>query len=557
MYIIQNLHWFALFIGALVFVHELGHFLVAKACRVKVLRFSIGFGPKLFGFTRGETEYWVSALPLGGYVKMLGEVPGATIPPEDAARAFSNRPVWQRGLVALAGPTFNFVLALVIYFAIGLGTHTFRDTRLGIVSVGDPAWEAGLRPGDKIVAIDEVPVDEWGDLREMISTRPGETLAVAFERAGERQVVDIVPIPHNEANLFREIETRGRVGISPNFVKPILGIVDALSPAAIAGVKTGDVIERVNGERVTAWHEVRTAAARTAKESPLRIAIVRGEEKLEIEIVPTAFPPGLDVDLFSAADAPGGYTGLVTKESLVVKLEPETPAAGIGLEIGDRLVRLEIEKDGTYVVRPIGVWSIDLAAFQGVDATSNFTLAYQRGAEIFSKPLKLIEREEKDEFKNVYKRHVFGAFNDVQTLDTYTYERDVGAAEAFVVALGQVGLAATLIGKGLAKIARGDIPFDSVGGPIMLFVLAERSAKRGIEDFLAMLALISVNLGLLNLLPIPILDGGHLLLFAVEAIRRRPPSLRFREVANIVGMTLLLLLMVLVFRNDIMRFVLG
>ena len=145
MYILQNLHWFVILIGALVFFHELGHFLVAKACRVRVLRFSLGFGPKLLSFERSGTIYQISLLPLGGYVKMLGEAPGAEVPSDERQWAFAERPLWQRTAIVLAGPVFNFMLAYVVYVTMFVGVHTFGATKLGVVSVGDPAWEAGLR----------------------------------------------------------------------------------------------------------------------------------------------------------------------------------------------------------------------------------------------------------------------------------------------------------------------------------------------------------------------------------------------------------------------------
>jgi regulator of sigma E protease len=215
------------------------------------------------------------------------------------------------------------------------------------------------------------------------------------------------------------------------------------------------------------------------------------------------------------------------------------------------------DEAGTFTEKRIGVWGTDLASFQGADARNGFTLTVQRGREIFSTSLKLMAKEETDDFNNVTTRYVFGAFNDRSLVAPYQYERDVGASEALMASCRQVGADMTLIGKGIYKIFEGVVPLDSMGGPIMLFVIAEKSARRGIDHFLRMLAIISVNLGLLNLLPIPVLDGGHLLMFAIEGIRRRPPSMRIREITNMIGMVILLLLMVLVFSNDIMRFIIG
>jgi regulator of sigma E protease len=556
-YIFQNFHWFILFIGALVFFHELGHFLVAKACQVKVLRFSFGFGPKLFGFVRGETEYRVSALPLGGYVKMLGDVPGVEIAAEDEARAFSNRPLWQRAAVVVAGPACNFALAFAIYWAIGLGTQTFSDTRLGIVRQGKPAWEAGVRPGDKLVAIDRVPVKDWEDLRKRIATQPGVELVFTVERDGTERDLTVIPRAAQVKNLFQDVETRGRVGISPYYVKPIVGVIDRESPAGRAGVMTGDQVTAVNGVAVSSWHELRASVDATVAGNPVHLQVQRGEAELTFQLEPGPRPDNLDPTLFSAADTRTGYTGLVSKESLVAKVEADTPAERIGLEPNDRLLRLAIAKGDTHVEEPIGVWAIDLAAFQGVDARSTFLLTYQRGREVLSSELQLTETVEKDEFKNELKRMVFGAFNDHEnTLGVYTFERAVGPMEAAATAARNLGVASEAIVTGLWKLVNREVPADSVGGPMMLFVIAAESAERGLRPYMGMMALVSVMLGLMNLLPVPVLDGGHLVMFAIEAIRRRPPSVRFREVANLVGLVLLLSLMVFAFRNDIVRFVL-
>ncbi|MFC1611248.1 RIP metalloprotease RseP [Myxococcota bacterium] len=557
-YILQNLPWFILFIGALVFFHELGHFLVAKACNVKVLRFSFGFGPKLLGFERGETEYRISALPLGGYVKMVGELPGSEIPPEDLPRAFSSKSLWQRSLIVIAGPAFNFALAWVVYLGIALGVQSFRDTRLGVVNRGEAAWDAGLRPGDKILAVDGEPTDDWDELRDRISTKPGVKLLVTVETNGVRRDLEVEPRPHIQANLFKEIETHGRVGISPYYVLPVLGVVDPESPAARAGIATGDVVERINDHEVNAWHELRSRVAEVPAGGSVSLTIARGRPPvvLQVELEPSEQVDGIDSELFSAADTADGYTGLVSKECVVNEVEKGTPAAKIGLKPGDRLLRLGIEKEGQRLERPIGVWTIDLSAFHGVDAHCEFELTYQRGREIITQKLRLVEKTEKDELKNEHTQFVFGASNDLTVLDVYQFERAVGPIEAAGSAIEQVVTASGLIAKGIWKLVKREVPADSVGGPMMLFVIAAESAERGVRSYLGMLALVSVMLGLLNLLPIPVLDGGHLLLFGMEAVRRRPPSLRFREVANLVGLSLLMLLMVYAFRNDIVRFVL-
>jgi regulator of sigma E protease len=557
-YILHNAHWFILLIGALVFFHELGHFLVAKLFKVKVQRFSLGFGPKIVGFVYGETEYWLSALPLGGYVKMLGETPDAQVPAEEASRALNAKPIWQRALVMFAGPGFNFLFAFVVYAGMFTGMNTFGDTRLGVVTQGEPAWNAGLRPGDKVLSVDGKSTQQWEDLRAAIADHPGKPLNITYERAGVSKQTQIVPQPWSQKNAFGEAENQGKVGISLAYVKPLVAVVDKESPAAKAGFMTGDEIVAVNSNPVAAWHELRDALRAFPQGTAVQLTLKRAAQTLSFTLMPrTEFPKGLREDIFSSADLAWGYTGLVSKDSIVAQVEAGTPAAKSDIQIGDRLLKLTVRKSDKVTEKTIGVWAVDLSELQGLDAESQIDVTLQRGNDVLTKTLQLMRRDEQDELKNNHTTYIFGATNDIEASAPYVYERRVGIGEAMLVAAGQVAEDATLIGRGLSKLVRRTLPLDSMGGPIMLFVIAEKSAKKGAQVFLRTMAVMSVNLGIFNLLPVPVLDGGHLLFCAVEAIGRRKPSLRVREIANMIGMGLLLLLMVLAFKNDILRYVLG
>ena len=559
MYILQNFHWFVLLIGALVFFHELGHFLVAKAFNVKVVKFSLGFGPKLVAFTYGETQYTISLLPLGGYVKMVGESPDELEEGEDRSRSLGARPLWQRSLVVLAGPAFNLLLALVVYMGMFIGPHTFGDTRLGIVTEGDQAWAAGIRPGDRIVAVNSTPIDRWDALREAIASHPNDTLQLTYVRGDVTSTVAVQTGSRQEQDAFDQPLSRGKMGVSLQYVLPVVAVVDPQSPAAAAGVRTGDTIVRVGNTPVGAWHEVRAGIERAQGQGTLTLEVLRDGQPHSVTIVPGPYPQGLDEPVFSAADVPGpnGYTGLVSKDVTVAQVDPNTPAARANLEVGDRLLALTLfepdHPERPAVRRLIGVWNIDLVAF-GMDTKARMTLTVQHGSTVRDVPVDLEIHDENDELRNAHRTYVFGAQNDAELMGTYTYERPVGVMEAFVEASKQVGEDMSLIGRGIGKIVQGDIPMANMGGPIMLFVIAEKSAKRGWDSFMRALAMTSVNLGLLNILPIPVLDGGHLLFFGIEAVTRRPPSVKVREWANTIGLGLLLLLMVVVFRNDVMRF---
>lgn len=560
-YVLTNLPFFLLLVGGLVIVHELGHFLVARACGVRVLRFSIGFGPSLLQVRRGATEYRVGLLPLGGYVKMLGDSTDGELAAADAPFAFSTRPAWQRTAIVLAGPLANFLLAALVYTVLLSGSHWVNGTRMGIVMEDQPAWRAGLRPGDQVTAVDGVPVTAWDALRKAVAARPDGLLTLRFRRgeeAAERQI-ELRPEAHAEENMFQEQEARGRIGISCQYVLPMLALVDPESPAAMAGLQDGDQVLQVGERPVQAWHELRAAVQATPAGAPVRLRIRRGEEVLTRQLLPGTAPTGLDSLLASAADGAAGaaaYTGLVARDVVVQRVEAATPAATAGLRVGDRLLTLtQDQADGPAITRPIGVWSLDLAA--GLDARLPLRLTWQRGRAIMTAPVQLTERAAADEFNNSYQAIVFGAFNDPAQLGSYQVEERRSPWGALVAGVGQVGQDIGLMGQVLRRLFVGRLPMNSVGGPIMLFVVAEKTAKRGASTFARAMAFISVNLGVMNLLPIPTLDGGHLMFYALEAVSRRQLSWRLREAANLVGLVLLLLLMALSFRNDVLRFIVG
>ncbi len=590
-YFLWNLPYFLLLISVIVSFHEFGHFLVAKLCGVQVLRFSLGFGPRLFSAVYGETEYQISLLPLGGYVKMLGDTPGAEVPEELRDRAFSNKTVWQRGAIVLAGPTFNMLLATLVYFGMSVGTHQFGDTRLGVVTYDEPAYRAGLRPGDKIIAVGGVAVTRWDELREAIADKPQKNLQVTFERPGpqgmQRHDVTLTTQARSEENAFRELETRGKIGVSMQFLRPTLAVVDPQSPAALAGLQTGDEVTAVEEQATTAWHEVRNALAAIPQQTPVHLSIRRplpqqasagasaastDEPPAEIygasagkkgpattftvTLTPIALRQDLDSTLFSAADTPWGYTGLCSKDTIIADIEPNSSAASAGLKVGDRVLHLDVKKmDGSVSVRPIGVWGIDLATF-GLSADSDLSITVQRNGEVLSRAFHLQEHQHKDEMQVQTKTLVFGAHNDPSVLGTYLFEHNVGVVEALGAATSQLTDDMTLIARGLSKLVRRTLPMGTMGGPIMLFVIAEKSAKLGAAYYFHTMAMISVNIGMINLLPIPVLDGGHLFFFLIEAISRRPPSIRLRTYANTFGMAVLMCLMLYTLGNDMLRFVL-
>ncbi len=345
---------FIIVLGVLIFFHEFGHFLIARLFGVGVEKFSLGFGPRLIGKKIGRTDYRISAIPLGGYVKMIGEEPDAEVSPQDLAISFTHKHVLKRMCIVAAGPVFNILLAVIIFFGLNWvsGAHILKPS-VGSVTDGSPAQAAGLQEGDLITAIDGVVVSSWDDMTDIIRSSNGKTLEIKVRRAETAKVFRITPKLVPVENLFGEDIKRFIIGIGPS---------------------------------------------------------------------------------------------------------------------GDTFTR-------------------EMNFFQSLSESLR---------------------------------------------QTYTI------VELMVVIIG--------------KLITGDISADTIGGPIMIAKMAGDQAKAGIGPLLFFIALISVNLAIINLVPIPILDGGHLLFFLIELIKGRPVNVKIREVAQQIGLFIILLLVILVFYNDIFRY---
>jgi len=339
-------------LGILVFIHELGHFLLAKKLGVGVLTFSLGFGPKLLGRKIGETQYQIAAVPLGGFVKLIGENPEEEVKEEDRPRSFSAQPIWKRALIVGAGPFSNLIFAAVLFSVINLFGIPYLPSTIGGISTGLPAEQAGLRKGDIVQSIDGEDVSTWDDLSRIIRNSGGKELTLRLKREGDAIETKVTPQASKVKNLFGEEETIFMIGISPS--------------------------EEILIRKVSPW-----------------VAVGKGT----------------------------------------------------------------------------------LQTWQGIELT-------------VVSVVKLIQRV---------------------------------------------------------------IPAKTIGGPILIAQMAGEQARRGLVSLVVFMAILSINLGVINLFPIPILDGGHFLFLALEGILRRPISIKKMEIAQQIGLILIILLMVFAFYNDLIR----
>jgi regulator of sigma E protease len=540
--ILFNVGAVVLLLGGLIFVHELGHFIAAKLLGVKVLKFSIGLGPRLAGFRRGETEYVVAAVPFGGFVKMADADPETGIRPEDRGRTFLEQRPWKRLVIAFAGPAMNLVFPVMVYFAHGLareGTLVPGST-IGQVSPGSPAQAAGLRPGDRIAAVQPPgePATEtryFEDLSALVSPHPGEPVAFTVARGAETLHLVITPAPERDDSSGVERRTRGLIGVSPEY--PSALVVPA--PGAVGRVEPFDLVTAVDG-RPVAQGVALTAALDAAACRPVTLAVTRGGEARELAGVPSC--------------APGGGPSLLladpTVRAAVAAVEPGSPAAEAGLARGDVIVAVGARAVHGY--RDLNAVAASLAPGAAV-----------RVGLLGGRELTLVPggRAVRDELTGEKREVPVLGF---QLHDLKGIDRRALLAEQVPLHRGVAWVAADAVDKtrevvritalGIGKIVTGEFSLRTVGGPITLFRLASQAADDGLATFLIVMAIISVNLGLMNLLPIPVLDGGHIVTALIEGAIRRPISLRAREIANVVGLLLLVTLMVVALGNDILRF---
>jgi len=441
----------AVLLGILIFVHEFGHFLLAKLLGVKVLKFSLGFGPKIIGRKFGDTEYLISAVPLGGYVKMLGQSDTPQeeeeIPEEEKFRAYNYQPVWKRFLIVFSGPFFNLVFAAFIFVLVFLSGVPVPLPDIGRVEENSPASAAGLLTGDRVLQIDGKDVGTWHDISEAINDNPGKTLLFKVKRNDVLIEVQVSPEKKVDKNIFGEDKEAWSVGIEP-LLLPVVGEVMKGSRADEAGLLKDDRVIEINGATLKTWQDM-TDLIHENPEKPLRFRIQRGQQVKDMTVTPRK----------EAYKTPGG----------------EEKAIGL---IG---------------IKPAG----------------------------------------NDFIKK------FGLFESVSLGMKRTWDISV------------------LTILSMVKLIQRVIPSNTIGGPIMIFQMAGEQASQGALNFFTFMAVISINLGVLNLLPIPILDGGHILFLGIEAAIRRPLNENAVMIAQRVGLILLLSLMAFAFYNDIVRLFAG
>jgi regulator of sigma E protease len=532
---------FIIILVPLVVFHEFGHYVFAKIFGVKAEIFSVGFGPRLWAKQLGETELRVSAIPMGGYVKLLGEDREAELSPAEQSRALHRQKPWKRFFIFFGGPLFNFILAIFIFMAIFMIGEPQIANVAGRVVQGSQAERAGFQSGDRILSVNGKPVKKYEDVILALNESPKAVLSfeVVHPRQEKPVTLSVETSSQSGFSIYGESTRVGEIdGLFPIPRSTDLGVSNPASLAGQAGLKTGDKITHINGKAVSTWEEIEDQFQTTPIGSFFEIKFTDSKAKE---------PRVTSLKKVAAAQSLGDAFGLYSSELFVEKAVAKSPAENAGLRAGDRLVGVgprvvhsffELkdsvqksgEKDGKVLLnweRDGKVHSVEIipTATDGRDPVLNKTTQFTVGVIpmlVMAEPVTLVER-------------TWNPF----TLFYKASERMVSLTWRNLVSL--------------RKMITGDVSVGTLGGPIMIGKIAGESLTRGLIAFLTNMAIFSIGLGVLNILPVPVLDGGHLLLLGVEAIRGRPLTLRQMEVVQGFGLVLILALMGIAFSNDIAR----
>ncbi len=526
---------FVLVLIPLVVVHELGHFLFAKLFHVRADAFSVGFGPVIFKKKWGETEFRVSAIPLGGYVKLLGEDPSQELSDEDKKRSLQYQARWKRFFVFFGGPLFNFLWAALVFMVMMAIGEPHLSTVVGRVLKDSPAATAGIQAGDRIVAIDGLKVRKLEEFMNALSEKPEIRVSLEIERGAGTVTIPVTTGAEEGFSVYGESRMVGILdGIVPSARMTKVAISDPESRAAKAGLRSGDEIVAVQGRPVETFEQFETTyAALSGSALDLRVRSADSEREVRIE--------------GTLAGNPAKDFGIHSSELFVEQTVPGSPAEKAGIQKGDQLLAVNGSPIGSF-------FELRRKIQKSGEDHGKVSVTVMRAGKTTDFDLVPSESTERDPLLKKMKQFTIGIMPVPSMIEPVmvterTWNPFVLVYRGFERMIEMS--ARNLISIG--KMVTGQVSVKSLGGPILIGKLAGDSISRGLMDFLRMMAILSIGLGVLNILPIPVLDGGHIVLLGIEAIRGRSLSLKQIEVVQTVGLAVILFIMVIVMKNDISR----
>jgi regulator of sigma E protease len=541
----MDLLYFVILISALIFVHELGHYAWAKIFGVKVITFSLGFGPKILRLRGKETVYCVGLIPLGGFVKMLEETKADPVLPEDRKRTFESQALWKRVVIVFAGPIMNLIFPVVLYFSVFVGERNFLPPTIGIVLPGHAA-DGKLLAGDRVLSVDGEEIGTYAELARIVRKSPGRELMLKVFRQASYVEVPVTPEEVVERRELEMVERVGKLGIYPSLPRAVIGVPRPDSAAYRAGLRTFDVVILVGGKTIKRFVDLESALRDNRGENmPITYLRPRAVDGALGGLVDGAvYEPGVaNLTPDPAAGDLFSRTGIELAD-LYAAVVPDAALRQAGLMPGDKVTDL----DDT----PLPAWSVFRERLLSAPDQPH-TLGWLRDGRRMSGTIQMRREQWTDDYGQHFDRYVMRTTHWIPSAAEPFVENPHAVRYALRNAFEETADVMRFILVGIVRVVEGRVSLSSLSGPITIYDVAGEAGARGTDYFVWAMALISINLGLLNLLPIPVLDGGHLLFFAIEGILRRPLPLRVREVASLVGMSFLFLLMGIAFKNDVDR----
>ena len=535
---------FLIILGPLVIAHEFGHYIFARIFGVKAEVFSIGFGKKLWSRQVGETELRLSMLPLGGYVKLLGEDREAALSPADLKRALHRQPPWKRFFIFFGGPFFNFCFAILIFMLILVVGEPKLSNVVGRVVRESAAAKAGFVSGDRIIGVNGKPMKRFDDIMDVVGENPGKPMRFEVIHPGAKRSAELVVTPSAEPgySLYGEPKPVGDIiGLIPSPLVPEVGVSDPRSIAGRAGVKTGDSIVEMNGVPVKTFEQAQSIYASAATRSAVRVKFERASaENAKSSYSAVMIKP-------SGSRPMGEAWGLYSSELFVDKVIDGSPAARAGIKAGDRIIDIDGKRIFSFFDMKDAIQTS--GAKQG-----KVELRWQRGGRLVTATIIPKATASRNEILKKTTSYTVGIVPKLEMAEPeMTIDRVWNPFVLFYKGTVRMVVFTWRNFVSIAKMLTGTVSFATLGGPIMIGKIAGESLARGLIAFLTNMAFLSVGLGVLNVLPIPVLDGGHLMLLAIETVRGKPLTLRTMEIIQSIGLTAILVLMFLVMRNDLIR----
>ncbi len=527
-------------LGFLIFIHELGHFFAAKRCGIRVEKFSIGFGPRLIGFQRGETEYCISALPFGGFVKMAGESPDEQKGEEGE---FASAPVGHRIYVAIAGPVMNFITGIILFscvYLVGLDRGTMwlmemligrsdRMAQIGLVAEDSPAKKGGIEPGDTIVSINDRKIKNWQDFNTTILTHPNEELKIVVSRDGQPTTLYVTPRSLDRSGI-------GQIRVSARQAAMVESIPEG-SAAATAGIQAEDLIESINGRKIYhvpefgsgIWmpsNAFGSAHRRFYKEinenqnGEIALGVRRGDEFLNVR-----FPINWVVNAV---------------------VEEGSEAEKVGIQSGDEIVSINGESVRHFELYP------RLNELAATNPGEPIDIGLFRNGEQLTAALTPVLGGDENQLNLQglhWKLSLDGLALAVPSVPIPKYNVITAVGEG----VQTNWLILEMVVKVLKRLVTREVKTKHLTGPIGIVDATRRVVEFGLRSLLFFVGFISVNLAIVNLLPIPIADGGQILFFTLEKLRGRPLSIRKQMIIQQVSIVLLATLFLYITFYDILR----